>query len=1422
MSMINRCVVLFFILFFSSNASAAISFITSNSERGNDSRGSLNMPLSVAGDDLLLAQVVIRNRNGSNGVTAPIGWTQIGVQVADGEVLQSLYYRVATASDAGSNQEWTWSGNRRFILGVSVYRGVDTATPVDDYSSGAGVSWSRSWFRYYGSVTAPSISSTSPNAMLVGFYSLAESKQSFTPGSGMSEIYDVSGNGNNSLTATAAFDTQGAAGSSGNKIADIDGSQNNSGRFYDAIGQLVALNESTELPPVSSTWGSCGTDNLIVVQYTSAAGNEALDASNYALSSGSITGITRQDSNTVVLAIGGLVGGQAYTLTIQGTDHTVSFDGLMGHYYDQRNNSGTKQSRNYFAGNLFLSLDPQVNFNWGTGAPAAFLNTTGNENDFSIRWKGYIVPTQAGNYRFRTNSDDGVRLYLEPDGAIISNWTDHSPTVNTSGTKSLSSGDSYEVTMEFYERTGGAVAELEWQRNGGSWESIPTANLTTCPLPAVPSSAFEFRMDELSWDGTPGEVIEESGNNATARGGLTTVDPGYLCRGGGFDGVDDYIEAGVIGNTLTGTSSLSFWIKTTQTGSNTGWRAPGVTGIEQAGGSDDIFWGWLDASGRIGLSVGDDYTSKSKLRINDGVYHHIVLTRDAAAGAYKIYIDGALNKSGALAGGIIGNSFSSIGRIEDTGGTPEYFRGDLDEVKVFGGVLTDENVMALYNETRECSCTLGSFAITQPTYALACPNARAPINIKAMCDDGVTVKDDYAGTIDLSTNQNTQSEFYLASSGGSNITDITLTGSENGEVDVYLFHKNEYPTLKVTAADAVESISSEAATGTDVRTSGFRVDQSPNFNFVCGNTQSFTITAVGQNSAGGNSCNTITGFTGSKAIKAWADVNIDPSTPGVKSTGLPKRILLDGSAVAENKPSSSNMNIDFNAGVATVEVAYEDVGEVMRVNFEHDDPPYDGSVAAITNSLTGSLARFIVRPDKIDVQADSADAACASNFANCSKFVRANEPFAMTTKALCVGTPELIAQSYRGVVSLTSDLKAPSGGTLAAPAVNEVIFDGAPSAGVETMSNQQIAEVGVFTITATPPAYFGTTIPVSESDHIGRFYPASFDVSINPADFSLSCNSSFTYMSQPFSYLTAPEVTIQALSYTGDVTENYEGDFWKLGSSLDKAASCTGPNFGYCYTDNVAGGALFSSPDANQNYGTTADVNGSVTMTMHALVSDEFIYQRPISGALVSPFDADVALTIRLRDDDGVLGNGELANIGFSGDPDGAAPGSPMNTTNNKYLRYGRWGLENAFGPETNSLKIAMSAEYYDGGNFITNTDDSCSTFDSVDMQVAPNLKSSGTTSATGSGSANAGVAERSNQIELSAPGVGHEGIAELCLDVERWLKFDWNNNGLDESQVCDASAAPTMGDNDNPMSTATFGRYRGHDRVIYWRELSN
>jgi hypothetical protein len=142
----------------------------------------------------------------------------------------------------------------------------------------------------------------------------------------------------------------------------------------------------------------------------------------------------------------------------------VASGGLLGSYYGNVS----------FSGAPLLQRVEAVNFDWGNAAPAA-----GVPGDlYSVRWVGRVQAPVNGNYYFRTVSDDGVRLWVN-GVQRINNWTDHGATTNTSAAITLSGGQWYNVTLEYYERRGKAVMQLQWRTPGTTtYAAIPPAQLS--------------------------------------------------------------------------------------------------------------------------------------------------------------------------------------------------------------------------------------------------------------------------------------------------------------------------------------------------------------------------------------------------------------------------------------------------------------------------------------------------------------------------------------------------------------------------------------------------------------------------------------------------------------------------------------------------------------------------------------------------------------------------------------------------------------------------------------------------------------------------------------------------------------------------------------------------------------------------------
>ena len=96
-----------------------------------------------------------------------------------------------------------------------------------------------------------------------------------------------------------------------------------------------------------------------------------------------------------------------------------------------------------------------------------------DSDTFSVLWMGRIEADVDGNYRFRTDSDNGIRLTL--DGTtVIDNWTSHLATQDE-GTLRLTAGQ-HDIQLEYYDETGDGLVRLSWQPPGESAYQIVPSN----------------------------------------------------------------------------------------------------------------------------------------------------------------------------------------------------------------------------------------------------------------------------------------------------------------------------------------------------------------------------------------------------------------------------------------------------------------------------------------------------------------------------------------------------------------------------------------------------------------------------------------------------------------------------------------------------------------------------------------------------------------------------------------------------------------------------------------------------------------------------------------------------------------------------------------------------------------------------------
>jgi mono/diheme cytochrome c family protein len=140
-------------------------------------------------------------------------------------------------------------------------------------------------------------------------------------------------------------------------------------------------------------------------------------------------------------------------------------------------NTGTGLAAAYFnntalTGSPVLERNEAVKFTW-SGSPGPGVNA----DNFSVRWTGFVEASAAGNFRFQTRSNAGVRLWVGGT-LVIDHWTAHATADDATVDIPLAKNQRVAIVMEMYDTGGSAVARLFWQRPGTTtFAAVPVTRL---------------------------------------------------------------------------------------------------------------------------------------------------------------------------------------------------------------------------------------------------------------------------------------------------------------------------------------------------------------------------------------------------------------------------------------------------------------------------------------------------------------------------------------------------------------------------------------------------------------------------------------------------------------------------------------------------------------------------------------------------------------------------------------------------------------------------------------------------------------------------------------------------------------------------------------------------------------------------------
>jgi MSHA biogenesis protein MshQ len=919
--------------------------------------------------------------------------------------------------------------------------------------------------------------------------------------------------------------------------------------------------------------------------------------------------------------------------------------------------------------------------------------------------------------------------------------------------------------------------------------------------PICSTLLMEYQFEETSWDGTLDEVIDNTGNEHHARvnnNSIPEVASPALTGNPGTCGYasqnDGSIEVtGLPLNTTTNgiKTTVTFWMN---------WD--GTDNVMPVGWNfHDI---WL-RNGSMGFNTwnSDIYGISSANLANE--WHHIAVEfTNGSITDNRIHIDG-VEQVLTQRRGFPRNSFAFVNSEMRVGGVSNStgfdFHGFLDEFRVYESALTTDQIRTIMAERHACNTeVIHHYEISHDGQGLTCDSES--VTVKACMDQNCSTLSTESVTLDFLID-------------GSLINAPTFIGSTTVN-----FNHTTADTLTFSLDNASIEASNAVVCDDGSGNSCDMAFEDASFRFLYGSSNATSIPNQESGVVFGDTLKvqavkSINGvctglFNGNKAIDLSQE-NIEPGG----FTGLKLNIdTANLNTEIKKHTDATNVTLNFDAdSIATIPTPiYHDAGKI-RLHAK-----YNVGGVILSGSSNNS---FWVIPNRLEVSAKSGSKILNGNSSSHSTTHKAGEAFDLTVSAYNAATPSVITPNYSpGQIELKLERTEPTaagGGklTYASSSQLNTSLNGNPSlkfvpviltdfnSGVSIFTSAQYSEVGLINLAIQDRTY-GNPSP-SPSDppsipataiNIGRFTPAYFKQTVvDKGELGTGCTgigAMFAYSGQKndagnagtISYNTEPVLAITAFNANDIPIQNYYNHYKKLTADkvhnsisattlLDQAAVGVDAN-NLPITASMKAGELSEIASGELHY----ELSGS----------DDFYYERS-ANALIKPFRANIKFSIRaIEDEDGIKITSFEDLL-----PDG----------NGVEIRFGRLRLENSFGPETVDLPQPMRIEHFDGTSFVVSSDDNCVDYDKSKLTKI-NLDPLSPDPLGGVGSFEKG---KTDKIKLKASGAGNRGKIEVLYKTYDWLKYDWkNDDGLH---------------NDNPTAVATFGLFRGNDRIIYWHEVS-
>ncbi len=1371
----------------------------------------ISTPSGTTAGDLLIAAVAT-DGNSASSLSAPSGWNQIDVGVANNSFATlGVWWREATASEPGSHQ-FSWNNGQQSYGWIMRFTGHHPSNPITSSAATRGSS---------SAPTSPSVTTSTANSTVLRLG--AFDRNSITvdaPGlTGHSAItMDRSSSSGAAVSGGAGYVVQAAVGSSGSSSFGLTAN-----RRYRALTVAIAPAPSASV-------------DHFAISHDGSASNCFAE---------SIT-ITAQDaSDATVTTYAGTI--TLSTSTGNG-DWQVGASGAHGTLTPGASDSGSASYTFAVAdsGQVVLELanthDETLNIDVAQGA---YSEDPASDPDLTVA--GCTVPGGVACSVWIDPSWGYRKALVVDSGQVAATLSNFPMLVSLSADSDLAASarsDGHDILFSDADGITQLDHEIEsWNPATGelqAWVRVPSLSGTSDPVVYLyygNASASDQANAPGVWDSYYSEVLHlhddladsTAFNNDATNSGTSDVS-GLIADGQDFDGNNDWLTPSTDVENRSEVT-LSVWVDADETVSTN-------TIYDEYDGS---YWQFSVLQNRF--YTRDTSNAPSGTRDNDVTWgplttgwHHLVFRYSVSESIKSVYVDGQLDAS----------STNSVDPLEDhqtgfrigwaTDGTD--FDGVMDEFRLSLGLARSANWITTEYNNQSAAATFYSMSLEQTACASgpdhfaiihdgAALNCQAEAVTIAAHDGGDSVDASYTDTIALTTS--TAHGDWSVVSGGGTLTNggagsatYSFDPGDSGQVTLGL--RNTFSeTLNINVSDGGTTESSSEDADLAFAESGFV--------FLANSTQSAIGTQIGgkaSNIAPGTQTLELQAVRTSDATGACESFLTNTLTVSMAyecenpTSCTANEVSISGTGIAGNSNgaplSYRDVVLDFGDAsdtTAAFTFYYPDVGQIqLHARL---------TLSPSGENLVGSSNSFVARPFAFDVTVpgntapsdETGDvlASAGSDFTANARAVLWSSADDSNSDGVADGHDDTNPLNNATLgdnaaalnfgqeaedIDLDATLYAPSPGNDPGLAGGVTIATFASGSGSTTTAYYD--EVGIVELSSSVKGgdYLGigtveTANIVGRSGTVGRFTPYEFDVATNTPVFDEGCAvGAFTYLDQPFNFGTAPVITVTARSEQGSLTQNYKGVYWKIVN-----ASLANRDY------SAATGTLDDTNLPAATSDPAVAIGGSGTGTLTFNTGSGLFFAR--GATPVAPFDAEIRLEIDVVDGDGVAYAGNPAAFGQ------ASAGNGILFSSDKRMRYGRLALSNAHGSELANLDVLLRAEYFNATTFISHDDDSCSSVSASHLTLTKDPVGIASTATIDNDPLLLGEAG----LWLSPAGSGNEGTVDIEVDLSsatgadlEWLRFDWPADG-------DSGGLPT----EDPTSRATFGIYKGRTPIIYMRE---